>query len=117
MAESVSSQDAAAGGALQRAVRAEQDARRIIAEAEVEAAATVERARAAARARLNGVPDRIARLRERGEHAVRAALTGIQAEEATATSKLRETVLAPELLERSVAQLVGRLTGAGDDKP
>ena len=112
MPEPESSVDVATGSAMQRAVGAEQDARRIIAEAATQAAAAIERARADARARLNAVPGRIARVRERSERAVQAALAGIQSDEVAATSKLHEAVLAPELLERSVAQLVGRLTGA-----
>lgn len=117
MPEPESPVDVVVGSAMQRAVSAEQDARRIIAEAEAEAAAMVERARADSRARLNAVPGRIARVRERSERAVQAALAGIQADEIAATAKLREAVLAPDLLERSVAQLVGRLTGAGQGKP
>lgn len=101
------------GSAMQQAVAAEQAARSAIADAEAQAAASVENARAKARAILNAVPGRIARLRERGMRTVQRALALIAAEEAAAAQKLRETAYAPEVLDRTVDQLVKRLTGKG----
>ena len=102
---------AASGSAMQRAVVAEQDARRAIADAQAAAAATVEEARAQARAILNAVPDRITKLRGRGARAVERALSGIKAEETAALQALGETAFPAELLEPTTAALVARLTG------
>ena len=102
-----------AGSDMQRAVSAEQDARRAIAAAETAAVAQVEAARAAARAILNAVPERIERLRGRGVRAAERALAAIQAEEGAALRALRETALPAELIEPTTAALVARLTGAG----
>jgi len=99
------------GSAMQQAVAAEQAARSVIADAEAQAATAVENARARARAIVNAVPGRTARLRERGLRTVQRALALIAAEEAAAALKLRETAYAPEVLDRTVEQLVKRLTG------
>lgn len=107
---------AASGSAMQRAVVAEQDARKAIADAQADAAAAVEAARAQARAILNAVPDRITKLRARGAHAVQRALAGIQEEEAAALRALGETAFPEELLEPTTAALVARLTG-GEPPP
>ena len=105
------------GSAMQQAVAAEQAARSAIAEAEAQAATAVESARAKARAILNAVPGRIARLRERGLRTVQRALAVISAEEAAAALKLREAAYAPEVLDRTVDQLAQRLTGGGAPPP
>jgi len=107
----------AAGSAMQRAVVAEQDARKAIADAQAAAAAAVEAARAQARAILNAVPDRITRLRARGAHAVQRALAEIQAEEAAALRALGETAFPPELLGPTTDALVARLTGGEPEPP
>ena len=104
-------QGEAGGSAMQRAVVAEQEARRAIAEAEGTARADVEAARAQARAILNAVPARIAKVRVRGANAVRGALAQIEAEEAQATAALRESALPEELLGPATQALVARLTG------
>lgn len=101
---------------MQRAVVAEQDARQAIADAQAAAARAVEVARAQARALLDAVPDRIARLRARGARTVQRALAEIQADEAAALRALGETAFPPELLAPTTAALVARLTG-GDEEP
>jgi hypothetical protein len=102
----------ATGSDMQRAVVAEQDARRAIADAEAAAAAELEAARAQARAILDAVPARIERLRQRGARDVERALVEIGSEEAIAMQALGETALPAELLEPTTAALVARLTGA-----
>jgi len=114
MPDSRSAGPLAAGSDMQRAVVAEQDARRAIADAEAAAAAEVEAARAQARAILDAVPARIERLRQRGARAVERALVEINSEEAIALQALGATALPAELLEPTTAALVARLTGAPD---
>ncbi len=105
-----------AGSAMQQAVAAEQAARRAITEAEAQAAATLEGARAQSRTALNAVPSRIARLLERGQRTLQRALTATAAEEAAATLKLRETAYAPDLFGRALERLVRRLTREGSER-
>jgi len=96
---------------MQRAVVAEHDARQAIADARVAAATAAEAARADARAILDAVPGRIARLRARGARAVQRAVAEIAAEEDTAMRALRETAFPAPLLEPTTQALVARLTG------
>lgn len=113
MAEAVPDSTQAAGAAMRQAVGAEQDARRAIVEAEAQAVADIEAARAEARALLNAVPDRIARLRARGASAVEKALSAIRAEEAITAQRLNEAAPPPERDEAAVAEVAQWLTGAG----
>lgn len=101
----------ASGSAMQRAVVAEQDARRAIADAERAAQKDVEQARARARAILSAVPDRIARLRVRGANAVRKAIGAIEAEEAEALRALGDSAFPADLLEPATQALAEDLTG------
>lgn len=101
----------AAGSAMQRAVVAEQDARRAIAQAGTESAAAVEAARAQARAILDAVPERLTRLRARGARAVEQALAGIKAEETAALEALGTTAFPAALREPTTQALAARLTG------
>ena len=117
MPDSKSAGPPAAGSDMQRAVVAEQEARRAIAEGEAAAAARVEAARTQARAIVNAVPARIERLRQRGARAVERALVGINSEEAIALQGVGETALPPELLEPTTEALVARLTGAPEAPP
>src|SRR5690349_20770829 len=107
----------AAGSDMQRAVVAEQDARRAIAAAASSAAAEVEAARAQARAMLNAVPARIERLRGRGARAVQRAVATIEAEEQDALRALGDTAFPAELLEPTTQALVERLTGTEEKPP
>ena len=101
----------AAGTAMQRAVVAERDARRAIADAQAAAVVAVEAARAEARAILDTVPGRIERLRARGTHAVQRAVAQIEAGEAEAMRVLGDTAFPADLLEPTTRALVARLTG------
>ena len=112
MPEAKSAAPAPAGSDMQRAVVAEQDARRAIAEAETRATAQVEAARAQARAILNAVPGRIERLRGRGTRAVQRAVAQIEAEEQGAMRSLGDTAFPAELMAPTTEALVARLTGA-----
>lgn len=106
----------ASGSAMQRAVVAEQDARKAIADAQAAAATAVEAARAQARAILNAVPDRITKLRARGARAVQRALAEIGNEQTVALQALGETAFPAELLEPTTEALVLRLTGGDVEK-
>lgn len=117
MTDLTSSEVAAAGSDMQRAVVAEQDARRAIAAAESAAAGQLEAARAQARAILNAVPARIERLRERGARAVQRAVAQIRAEEQDALRSLGDTAFPAELLEPTTQALVERLTGTAETPP
>lgn len=111
MPEPTSAASAAAGSAMQRAVVAEQDARRAIADAETAAAASVEAARAQARELLNAVPARIERLRLRGARVAGKNLRRIAAEEAAALQALGATAFPGELLEPVTGAVAAALTG------
>jgi len=102
---------AMSGSDMQRAVSAEHDARRAIADAQTAAAAQLEAARAAARTLLSAVPGRIERLRARGARAADRALAAIKTEESAALAALRDTALPDDLIEPATAALVARLTG------
>ena len=112
MPEAKSAAVAPAGSDMQRAVVAEQDARRAIAAAEAVAADQVEKARAEARAILNAVPARIERLRGRGTRAVQRAVAQIEAAEQAETRALGDTAFPAEMLAPTTDALVARLTGA-----
>jgi hypothetical protein len=111
MPEPTSAASAAAGSAMQRAVVAEQDARRAIADAETAAAASVEAARAQAREILSAVPARIERLRARGARAAEKTRRGIAADEAAALRALDATAFPDELIEPVTGAVAARLTG------
>jgi hypothetical protein len=111
MPEPTSVASAAAGSAMQRAVIAEQDARRAIAGAEAASAASLEAARAQARELLNAVPARIERLRARGARTAGKALQRIAAEEAAALQALGATAFPDELVEPVTDAVAAALTG------
>jgi len=100
---------------MQQAVAAEVEARQAIAAADAQALASIEQARAQARAIANDVPARTARLRRRHARAAEQALARIQGDEAAALQKLKAAAVPPDLLDATVARLVRALTGADDD--
>jgi hypothetical protein len=102
----------AAGSAMLRAVVAEQDARETIAAAEVQAATDIDAARTRARAILDAVPERIERLRLRGERAVQRALARIHAEEQAALAALDQGAFPEERIGPATAAVAARLAGS-----